>query len=83
MDLKTLFNADMVVLSTEEDPMLSPINKALQNKVDKINANSPYLNHFIRNLCESDGFLYIDGKLVIPFTLKNAIMKTLHGAYLP
>ena len=57
--------------------MLNPIVKALQNKVETINANSPYFKQFTRDLHESDGLLYMDGKLVIPFTLRNAMMKTL------
>ena len=61
--------------------MLNPIVKALQNKVEKINANSPYFKHFTRDLRESDGLLYMDGKLVIPFTLRNAMMKTLHETH--
>ena len=72
------FNVKLVALLTEDDPMLNPIVKALQNKVEKINANSPYFNYFTRDLHESDGLLYMDCKLVIPFTLRNAMMKTLH-----
>ena len=81
LDLNILFNAKLVALLTEDDPMLSPIVKALQNKVEKINANSPYFKHFTRDLHESDGLLYMDGKLVIPFTLRNAMMKTLHETH--
>ena len=77
LELNTLFKAKLVALLTTEDPMLSPINKDLQNKVDKTNANSHYLNQFIKDLHESGKLLYIDEKLVIPFTLGNAIMKTL------
>ena len=44
--LNLLFNAKLVALLTEEDPLLSPIVTALQNKVEKINANSHYLNQF-------------------------------------
>ena len=61
--------------------MLSSIVKALQDKLDKINAKSHYLNQFIRDLHESDGLLYMDGKLVILFTLRNAVMNALHEAY--
>ena len=46
LDLNILFNAKLVNLLTEDDPMLSPIVKALQNKVEKINADSPYFKHF-------------------------------------
>ena len=48
LDLNILFNAKLVALLTEDDPMLNPIVKALQNKVEKINANSPYFKHFTR-----------------------------------
>ena len=58
--------------------MLSPIVKALQNKVKSINANSRYLYQFSKDLHKTDGLLYMDGKLVIPFTLQNAVSKTLH-----
>ena len=61
--------------------MLSPILEALQNKVGTINANSPYFKHFTRELHESDGLLYMDGRLVIHFTLRNAMMKTLHETH--
>ena len=44
----SLFNARLVVLLTEEDPMLSPIFDALQKKVEKLNANSHYLNQFTK-----------------------------------
>ena len=81
LDLNILFNAKLVALLTEDDPMLNPIVKALQNKVEKINANSPYFKHFSRDLHESDGLLYKDGKLVILFTLRNALMKTLHETH--
>ena len=81
LDLNILFNAKLVALLTEDDPMLIPIVKALQNKVEKINADSPYFKHFTRDLHESDGLLYMDGKLVIPFTLRNAMMKTLHETH--
>ena len=81
LDLNILFNAKLVALLTEDDPMLSPIVKALQNKVEKINADSPYFKHFTRDLHESDGLLYMDGKLVIPFTLRNAMMTTLHETH--
>ena len=81
MDFNILFNAKLVALLTEDDPMLSPIVKALQNKGEKINANSPYFKHFTRDLHEFDGLLYMNGKLVIPFTLRNAMMKTLHETH--
>ena len=81
LDLNILFNANLVILLTEDDPMLNPIVKALQNKVEKINTNSPYFKHFTRDLHESDGLLYMDVKLVIPFTLRNATMKTLHETH--
>ena len=81
LDLNILFNTKLVARLTEDDPMLNPIVKALQNKVEKINANSPYFKHFTRDLHESDGLSYTDGKLVISFTLKNAMMKTLDETY--
>ena len=58
--------------------MLSPIVKALQNKVETIKATYPYFHLFVQNVHESDGLLYMDGKLVIHFTLRKAMMKTLH-----
>ena len=64
LDLNILFNAKLVALLTEDDPMLNPIVKALQNKVETINANSSYFKHFTRDLHESDGLLYMDGKLL-------------------
>ena len=81
LDLNNLFNAKLVALLTEDDSMLNPIVKALQNKVETINANSPYFKQFTRDLHESDGLLYMDGKLVIPFTLRNAMMKTLRETH--
>ena len=81
MDLNTLFNAKLVALLTEDDEMLNPIVKALQKKVKNINANSRYLHQFSKDLHESDGLLYMDGKLVIPFTLRNALSKTLHESH--
>ena len=80
-DLNTLFNAKLVALLTEDDEMLNPIVKALQKKVKNINANSRYLHQFSKDLHESDGLLYMDGKLVIPFTLTNAVLKTLHESH--
>ena len=74
-----MLNAELVALLTEKDPMSSPIVKALQNKLDKINANSHYLNKFIKDLHESDGLLNMDRKFVIPLTY--AVMKTLHEAH--
>ena len=71
----------LVTLLTKDDPMLNPIVKALQNKVEKVNANFPYFKHFTRDLQESDGLLYMDGKLVIPITLRNAMMKTLYETH--
>ena len=73
LNLICLFNAKLVALLTEEDSMLGPIVKALQNKVDTINANSPYFKRFTRDLH--------DGKLVIPFTIINARMETLHETH--
>ena len=61
--------------------MLNPIVKALQNKVEKNNGNSPYFKHFARDLHESDGLLYMDDKLVILFTLRNTMIKTLHETH--
>ena len=58
--------------------MLSPIVKALQNKVETIKATYPYFHLFVQNVHESDGLLYMDGKLVIPFILRKAMMKTVH-----
>ena len=81
LDLNIIFNAKLVALLTEDDQMLNPIVKALQNKVEKMNANSPYFKHFTRDLHESDGLLYMDGKLVIRFTLRNAMMKTFHETH--
>ena len=81
LDLNTLFNAKLVALLTEDDEMLNPIVKALQKKVENIKANSRYLHQFSKDLHESDGLLYMDGKLVIPFTLRNAVLKTLHESY--
>ena len=81
LNLNTLFNAKVVALLTEDDPMLSPIVEALQNKVETVNANSPYFKHFTRDLHESDGLSYMDVRLVIPFTLRNAMMKTLHETH--
>ena len=81
LDLNTLFNAKLVALLTEDDEMLNPIVKALQKKVENINANSRYLHQFSKDLQESDGLLYMDGKLVIPFTLRNAVLKTLHESH--
>ena len=78
LDLNTLFNAKLVALLTEDDEMLNPIVKILQNKVKSINANSRYLYQFAKDLHQSDGLLHMDGKLVIPFTLRNAVLKTLH-----
>ena len=61
--------------------MLSPVVRALQNKVERINANSHYLIQFSKDFHESDGLLYMDGRLVIPFTLRNAVLKTLHESH--
>ena len=57
LDLNTLFNAILVALLTEDDPMFSPIVKSLQNETETIIANSPYFHHFVRDLHESDGLL--------------------------
>ena len=81
LDLNILFNAKLVALLTEDDPMLNPIVKALQNKVETIIANSPYFKHFTRDLHESHEMFYVDGKLVIPFNLRNAKLKTLHETH--
>ena len=81
LDLNTLFNAKLVALLTEDNELLNPIVKALQKKVDNINANSRYLHQFSKELHESDGLFYMDGKLVIPFTLRNAVLKTLHESH--
>ena len=81
LDLNTLFDAKLVALLTEDDHMLSPIVETLQNKVVTINANSSYFKHFTRDLFESDGLFYMDGKLVILFTLRNAMMKTFHETH--
>ena len=77
LDLNTLVISKLVALLTKEDPMLNLIIKFLQNKVDKVNANSHYLNQFIEELHESDGLFYMHGKLLILFTLGDAVMKTL------
>ena len=61
LNLNILFNAKLVALLTEDDPMLNPIVDALQKKVEKINANSPYFKHFTRDLHESDKLFYMDG----------------------
>ena len=81
LDLNLLFNAKLLALIMEDDPMLRPIVKAFQNKVETIIANAPYFKHFTRFLHLSDGLLFMDGKLVIPFTLKNAMLKTLHETH--
>ena len=65
-----------------EKPLdLNPFVKALQNKVKSINGNSRYLYQFAKDLHESDGLLYMDGKFVIHFTLHNAVLKTLHESH--
>ena len=81
LDLNSLFNAKLVARLTEEDPMLGPIVSALQNKIEKSNANSHYIYQFTKDLHESDGLLYMDRKLVIPFTLRNAVIKTLNESH--
>ena len=81
LNLNILFNAKLVALLSEDNSMLNPIVKAFQNKVETINANSPYFKHFTRNLYESDELFYMDGKLVIPFTLRNAKLKTFHETH--
>ena len=78
LDLNTLFNAKLVALLTEDAEILNPIVKALQNKVKKFNANSRYSYQFSKDLHESDGLLYKDGRLVITFTIRTAVLKTLH-----
>ena len=81
LDLNSLFNAKLFALLTEVDSILSPIVTALQKKVERIIANSQYFNQFSKDLHESEGLFYMDGKLVIPFTLRNAVMKTLHESH--
>ena len=82
LDLNSLFKAKLVVtLLTEDDEMLSPLVTALQNKIERINANSHYLNQFSKDLHESDGLMYMDGRLVIPFTLQNAVLMILHESH--
>ena len=81
LDLNTLFNAKLVALLTDDDEMLNPIVKALQKKLKNINANSRYLHQFSKDLRKCDGLLYMDGKLVIPFTLRHAVLKTLHESH--
>ena len=78
LDFNTLFNAKLVALLTEEDPTLSPIEKTLQSKIDKTNANSHYFHLFTRDLHGYDGLLNMDGKLVILLPLKNMFMTTLY-----
>ena len=62
--------------------MLGPIVKTLQNNVEKISSFSPYFHLFLRDFHKSDVLLYLGGKLLIPFTLRNATMKTAHEAHL-
>ena len=81
LDLNTFFNKKLVALLTEDDEILNPIVKALQNKVQSITANSRYLNQFSKGLHKSDRLLYMDGRFVIPFTLWNAVLKTLHDSH--
>ena len=80
-DLNTLFNTTLVALIREEDPMLSLFVKAFRVRVDKVNENFRYLNQFIRVLHETDGLRHMDGKLIIPFTSRNVVIKTLHEAH--
>ena len=75
-----IFIVKLVALLTEDDPMLSSVLKALQNKVEMIKSNSSYFNHFVRDSNEPDGLIYMECKLVFSFTLRNAMMKTLHKA---
>ena len=42
-------------ISSEHKKLVSKYREALQNKVEKINANSHYLNQFTKDLHESDG----------------------------
>ena len=81
LELNTLFNAKLVALLSEHDPMLNSIVKALQTKVETVNANSQYFKLFTGYFNESYGLLYMDAKLVILFTLRNAMMKTLHETH--
>ena len=68
LDLNTLIDVILVVLLIEEDPMLSPTVKALQNKLETINSKMLF-NIFFSQIHESDGLLIMNGKLVIPFSL--------------
>ena len=61
--------------------MLSLIAKAFQNKLDTINSSSPDFNNFVLNFYESDELLYMDGKPVIPFTVGNAMRRTINEAH--
>ena len=79
--LNDFSNAKLLALLSEDDPILSLIVKAFQNKVEMISSDSPYFHLFVRDLHESDGLLYIDGELVVPFTLKNVIVKNIHEDY--
>ena len=77
--LNTFSNAKRLTLLSEDDPILRPILKAFRkNKVEMISSDSPYFHLFLSDLHESDGLLYIDGELVVPFTLKNVIVKNIH-----
>ena len=78
LDINTLFNAKLVALLSEDDPILRPNVKTFRNKVEMVNSNSPYFHLFVRDLHESDRLLYMDDKLVVPFALKNAIVKNIH-----
>ena len=44
LDLNILFNAKLVALLTEDDPMLSPIVKALQNPLNLNTSQEIYTN---------------------------------------
>ena len=80
--LNTFSNAKLLALLSKDDPILRPIVKAFRkNKVEMISSDSPYFHLFVSDLHESDGLLYIDGELVVPFTLKNVIVKNIHEDY--
>ena len=81
-DINLLFNAKLVAILTQHDPMLGLIVKTFENNAEKINSFSPHFHLFLRDLHESDVLLYLGGKLLIPFTLGTAIMKTVHEAHL-
>ena len=73
LDLNTLLNAKLVALLTEGGQMLSLIVKALQKKIETMNSNSTNFHLFVRDLQESHGLFHMDGELLMPFLLRNAI----------